>query len=178
MISLGPNERQFLEAIDTILANTTTEHKNFLVHAYASSENSYGTEQMLALLSSIDEKYRMHSRKDRQLAKLMLLYHKIKNDTSLSDGQNTHKNAQLAYDDLLKHTTLSDQNREIVYGGIVSTFKEVAYFPEKETPEPIKLFLELHASTISIQQEASNLTQFRKKYLATLIRSLFAEKHT
>jgi len=170
MTSLGPYEHLFLEAIDTILATTTTKHRNFLVHACTSSENSFGTEKMPALLSSIDKKYGNYSKEDIRLVKLMLLYQKIKNDGSLSYAQNTHRNAQLAYIDLLQHTPLSDQDMYIVYGGIVSTI--VTYSSKAEEPESVRLFLKLHEEEPSLIKLAGNW----KKYFIDPIHCMFEER--
>ena len=110
----------------------------------------------------------------------MLLYHSVAQDNALSQSKNIHQNAQLAYKHLLKYQTLSDMDRQTVYGGIVSTIDTNTYYNDvTEIPDAAWVFVHFYENNHSFKgnkYEDTIKIESQKTSLADHVHAVFSEK--
>jgi hypothetical protein len=105
---------------------------------------------VLALLETIDTIEMNLDCKELGLLKLMVLYHDIDHDRSKNRKQNLAMNAQFAVMHLANIPSLTDDDRDSVYGGIISIIDQENnqedyrnYYKASRTPEVVKWFIDI-----------------------------------
>lgn len=163
-------------AITKAVPSITTEHCNTIATSITGSRwSTNNARYILNMLSKVDSAQSCLSSKDIQLTKLMIIYHKINHDPSLSINENIRGNAQSALLDLYSYELLSDNCATLVQVGILSTINRHVYLTEKEKVAAVDFFLDIHR--FFNKPTLRHHIRYSMTYVAKLIKITY-EKHS